>query len=70
MSQLPSLGGREERDKYENEGKNNGAETEGLDLEPRSCLHSPSHWHVVGEGQERLETLRKERNFSTPIPQA
>lgn len=33
-SQLPSLGGREERDEYENEGKNNGAETKGLVLEP------------------------------------
>lgn len=66
-SQLCSLGGREERDEYENEGKLNGAETKGLALEPRSCLQSPSHWHVVGEGQERLERWRKERRFSTPI---
>ena len=47
QSQLPSLGGKEERDEYENEGKNNGAQTKGLILEPQSCLHSPSHWHLV-----------------------
>jgi len=64
---MPSLGGREERDEYEKEGKDNMAETKGLVLEPQSCLHSPSHWHMAQQGQERLERPRKEGNFSTPI---
>lgn len=36
--------------------------TKELVLEPLSCLHSPFHWYMVGQGQERLE-----RHFSTSI---